>query len=330
MKNEGPFLIEWVAHQLLLGADNILVLTNDCQDGTDLMLDRLDSLGVVRHLPNPIALGPSLLTPRNRPHMTGLAYAKLTTQWKSADYIVLLDVDEFPVIQPHKGTYRDLLEATNWPDAISISERLFGSSDVIEFKDQLITETFQYAAPLSPGSRLSRRGVKSIVRNMPQKLRITNHRPLLKRNARHSELHWVDGAGAEMSEEFKKGGDKGVDCRGRYALAAINHYAVRSVESYLVKCERGDAVRINAPSRELSYYRNRNFNHEHTEDMAKTLPALRAKIAELRSDAQLDKLHLLAVHWHQKRIEELKAQPIAEELRAIARNRAPKRAGAQT
>ena len=43
MKNEGPFILEWVAHNLAIGADEIAIFSNDCTDGSDALLDRLDA-----------------------------------------------------------------------------------------------------------------------------------------------------------------------------------------------------------------------------------------------------------------------------------------------
>jgi len=34
MRNEGPFVLEWVAHYKALGFDDIVVCTNDCEDTT--------------------------------------------------------------------------------------------------------------------------------------------------------------------------------------------------------------------------------------------------------------------------------------------------------
>ncbi|MDB4053693.1 glycosyltransferase family 2 protein [Octadecabacter sp.] len=53
MKNEGPFILEWLAYHLMIGINDFVVFTNDCEDGTDAILERLDELGLVRHLPNP-------------------------------------------------------------------------------------------------------------------------------------------------------------------------------------------------------------------------------------------------------------------------------------
>lgn len=41
MKNEGPFILEWIAHHRAIGVDDFLIYTNDCTDGTDRLLDAL-------------------------------------------------------------------------------------------------------------------------------------------------------------------------------------------------------------------------------------------------------------------------------------------------
>ena len=53
VRNEGPFLIDWLAHHRAAGITDVLAMSNDCDDGTDAMLDRLQALGWLVHLPNP-------------------------------------------------------------------------------------------------------------------------------------------------------------------------------------------------------------------------------------------------------------------------------------
>ncbi|MES2816741.1 MAG: glycosyltransferase family 2 protein, partial [Pseudomonadota bacterium] len=45
VRNEAAFLLEWLAHHRACGVTDFLVFTNDCDDGTDAMLDRLEALG---------------------------------------------------------------------------------------------------------------------------------------------------------------------------------------------------------------------------------------------------------------------------------------------
>ena len=51
MRNEGAFLLEWLAHHRAVGFTDVLVFSNDCDDGTDAMLDRLAQLGWLTHVP---------------------------------------------------------------------------------------------------------------------------------------------------------------------------------------------------------------------------------------------------------------------------------------
>ena len=38
LRNEAPFIVEWVAHMRAIGVTDLLVYTNDCDDGTDALL----------------------------------------------------------------------------------------------------------------------------------------------------------------------------------------------------------------------------------------------------------------------------------------------------
>ena len=48
MKNEGPFILDWLAHHRVVGVERFLVYTNDCGDGTERLLDLLSDAGVER------------------------------------------------------------------------------------------------------------------------------------------------------------------------------------------------------------------------------------------------------------------------------------------
>ena len=71
MKDEGPFILEWVAWHRAMGLTDLVVFTNDCTDGTDDLLDRLDEMGELKHLPNPAS---TLKNPHFQP--VALQYVK--------------------------------------------------------------------------------------------------------------------------------------------------------------------------------------------------------------------------------------------------------------
>jgi len=50
-RNEGPFLLEWVAYHRAIGFDRIVVLSDTSQDGTEALLDRLAAADAIIHVP---------------------------------------------------------------------------------------------------------------------------------------------------------------------------------------------------------------------------------------------------------------------------------------
>jgi hypothetical protein len=91
-----------------------------------------------------------------------------------------------------------------------------------------------------------------------------------------------------------------------YDLVTLNHYAVRSVESFLVKRDRG---RVNHVDRDqgLSYWFRMNNNFERDTSIQRMIPAMNAQFDEL---AQLDGVavaHVHSVTQHRAKIDELRA-----------------------
>ena len=306
MKNEGPFILEWVAWQRLIGVDRILVLTNDCDDGTDAILDQLDRMGMVTHLPNPLEIAPKQSPLRAQPHTTGIAYAKRLRPWRDADYIFLTDVDEFPLLRGGDGDLKALLGRLDYPDVLTIPETLFGTGDVIAFEDRPVTGQFTRSASMAPGKWRSRRGFKSITRNDPR-LAIRNHRPIARQHAA-GDLRWLDGSGNEFPLKLRHVHQKGSDARGMFDLITINHYTLRSLESFLVKHARGDAV---AEDRiDKTYFRRRNQLFAENTGMLPHLPRIEEEIASLKRDTRLAELHEASVTAHRAKIAALKGSPM--------------------
>jgi hypothetical protein len=51
-KNEGAFLLEWIAYYKILGFADLVILSNDGEDGSDEMLDHLSKSVAIIHLRN--------------------------------------------------------------------------------------------------------------------------------------------------------------------------------------------------------------------------------------------------------------------------------------
>ncbi|MEM7670302.1 MAG: glycosyltransferase family 2 protein [Pseudomonadota bacterium] len=136
MKNEGPFILEWLAHHMAIGVTDFLVYTNDCSDGTDGMLDVLQKRGLVQHRENPFRKVKKSI------HHAVYSASLKEQAYKRADWIVTMDVDEFINIHVGDGTLTDLFAAVPNANLISITWRVFGNNFVHEFRDEPVTEQF--------------------------------------------------------------------------------------------------------------------------------------------------------------------------------------------
>ena len=117
-----------------------MILSNDCEDGSDeLLYDLLKSREII-HLRN------------NGPYDDrGIQFAALELAGrqkavKEANWIRHLDIDEFLNIHVGDGQISDLITALPEADATALTWQMFGNNGIIEFKDRLITDQFALAA----------------------------------------------------------------------------------------------------------------------------------------------------------------------------------------
>ncbi len=293
VKNEGPFLLEWIAYNRLIGVTDFLVFSNDCEDGTELLLTRLAEHGVLRHIPHKAPADKSVQWQA----LQKVAKGNLTAGY---DWAVFLDVDEFPMI--HAGQHRLADAIAALPpdaDAIAMPWRLFGANGLVRFEDLPVTAQFLRSAPEDLYHPIAGRYIKTLFR--PDRFQKPGvHRPKQRENGPLPV--WYDGAGQRLPDAFA-GRDSQIALptltTGR-SVIELNHYSLRSVESFLVKTARGLANR-RVKAIDLSYWVERNFNT--VENTAITLwsEALAHEIAALRALPGLEALHQQACHWHRQR-----------------------------
>ena len=96
-KDEGPYVLEWVAHHHVLGFTDILAYTNDCTDGTDEMFDALAACGLCTRLDNP-------KWREKPPQSRALNWAEKNPLVTGADWLLVMDLDEFVTVKV--GDYR--------------------------------------------------------------------------------------------------------------------------------------------------------------------------------------------------------------------------------
>ncbi|UMA66051.1 glycosyltransferase family 2 protein [Roseivivax marinus] len=308
VKNEGPFLLEWIAFNRLIGVTDFLFYSNDCTDGTDALLDALEAEGVVEHRANP-AQG------RNY-QMEALKDAKRRRPVKAADWVWIADVDEFLNIHVPGHTIPELVAACGDPQAISVTFRFFANDGVETYQDRPVIAQFDRSHDPDIWAAEMAIEVKTLVRADFPLQYFGAHRPFHDPD-RHSP-YWTDGSGRPVPERFLRRATRrrirAFPASGARQLASLNHYALRSLESYLVKNDRGDVNRENRAF-DTSYWRDRNDPAVSDRSIQRHLPALDAEIARLKGLGRVGALHEAAVAAHRQRIRELLAR---EDYRAMA------------
>ncbi len=293
VKNEAAFLLEWLAHHRRVGFDDFLIYSNDCTDGTDVMLERLQAMGWLTHMRNP---GPH---PRG-PQWAALNAASKHPAMRNADWILFSDLDEFVNIHLGDHSLRALLAALPGADAITLTWRMFGNAGVVAYEDTPVTQTFTRAAPVTLAWPWRAQMFKTLLRNDGAFAKLGVHRPRSPDKS-HSPV-WVDGSGRDVTDELAGGRLFSDYRRDNYALVQLNHYALGAMESYLVKADRGRANR-EAPSFDLGYWAERNL----CEAEDKSIQGLDSTDlrADLHADPVLGPLHRAGADWRRARFVQL-------------------------
>lgn len=308
MKNEAPFILEWIAYHMAIGVTHFLVYTNDCTDPTNDILDRLADLGHVTRIDNPWKRDSG-----EKPQHAALKDAVTQKVYARADWVLTIDVDEFLNIHVGDGTIQDFLAATNWPNVVSFTWKFFGNKGIHDYVDRPIIEQFVHCAPEFIRKPRLGWGFKSMFHTSSPYRKIGVHRPLNPHKHRLDEVRWVNGSGRVMPRTNLLRGWRSTTESLGYRLATLNHYVLRSADSYLVKRERG---RINHTDQDqgVYYWTRRNYATECDDRIHARLPAMTAVLDRLIADRPLAALHEKAVAWHRDRVACLRADPDYEAL----------------
>lgn len=305
VRNEGAFLLEWLAHHRAAGFTDVLVFSNDCADGTDAMLDRLAAMGEITHVPNP---GPWA----EGPQWAALKAADRHPLTRTADWIAVLDIDEFVAVRTGDGTLAALEAALPEATAITLTWRLFGNCGIRSFEDRPVTEIFRRAAPRLLWWPWRAAIFKTLFRNDGCYGKLGVHRPRNPDRARLAGARWFDGSGRPLGPAFATRRIFSDYGRDNHALVQLNHYALGAMESYVLKCDRGRANREGAY--DMGYWVERNFCDEADDAIDRLATPRTARLAALKADPVLARLHAAAVDWRRARFAELMQDEAARTL----------------
>ena len=300
MKNEGPFILEWVAYHRAIGVEDFIVYTNDCTDGTDDFLDLLQEKGILQHRDNPFK-GTGL-----KPQHAALQAGEKEEIVRNADWVMSMDVDEFINVKVGKGTLEDLFEAVGDANMISCTWRLFGNSDIHDYVDEPLIAQYTRCAHEMTRKPHQAWGFKTLFRNIGLFKKLGVHRPKGLNPQLWEQINWVNGSGQPLPKDMYRNAWRSTTETVGYDMVQLNHYAVRSAESFLVKRDRG---RVNHVDRDqgLAYWFRMNNNATEDRSIQRMIPALRAEMDRLLADPEIAEAHAFCVDKHRAKIDALKA-----------------------
>ena len=309
MKDEGPFLLEWVAHHLAVGFTDLVVFTNDCTDGTDDMLFRLEQLGLAHHRRNIIGEG-------IRPQPSALKHAQIDPLVQASDWVLVFDADEFLCIRHGDGSIDGMISTAKDTGAngIVITWRTFGSSGVQDWSRDPVTEQYLQAAPTTWNKGW---GVKTLFQFDPEYWKLGIHRPKIKnkhlKTGFPDRVKWVNGSGQPMEDYFKFRGWRSIVRTVGYDWTQMNHYAVKSIDSYAIRKFRGN-VNLKKDKYNSDYWALQDRNEVRDESTLR-YSARRDEITGiLLTDPVLRRLHFNALERAEARLAEFKGTADYDDL----------------
>jgi hypothetical protein len=227
MRNEGIHILEWLAYHRAIGFHPVVICTNDCEDGSDALLDRLAQAGVVTHLRNP-------LPPGTPPQSAGIARAMAHLDTTPVDWLAHLDSDEFLNIAPGAAPVQSLIARADDADSIALPWHLFGDNGHARWPGETLPAFTACETAIDPAtvkfkSLFRLRSFASASDHMPTGPLVAAPRA-------------VNSAGEPLSSSVLHGPP-----RSRYSPAnaavrggsEVNHYAIRSTDVFLMKNDRG-------------------------------------------------------------------------------------------
>tara|TARA_R110002096_G_scaffold242843_3_gene434742 strand:- start:5042 stop:6022 length:981 start_codon:yes stop_codon:yes gene_type:complete len=296
MKNEGAFLLEWVAHHKALGFDNLLICTNDCADPTDRIALRLQEMGLARHHATKVWAATSI-------QRSALKQARHYAEVQQADWLYVCDADEFLCVKTGDGSARALVAAAGpAAEVIAVPWRIFGANGQAGYHDLPVTQQFQRASPLTPPRRTRGIYAKSLFRSLEHLHRIGIHRPVARPDLGRPLRTEMPG-GAPVPDNLNR-----MSALWQFGVAQVNHYALRSRDSFLVKRDRGRVNHANDVM-EIDYWDRFDRSVTPCHAIRRYDAAVAGWRTSLLADAALEGLHHKAVAWHRNKIAELKARP---------------------
>ncbi len=194
MKDEGPFILEFVAHHLVVGFDRIAIASNACRDGSERLLDALHAGGAIVHVHNEVPEGEA-------PQHAGYRQLRGAAGIDDFDWAMALDADEF--LNVHAGDHGVqalIAAAPEAADIIALNGMTFGDGGRDAWAPGRVCA--QFTRRLRPRHRANA-SVKSLTRGPARFKAFHNHSMVGFRGDAPLRVMWADGRIEELPPRAK-------------------------------------------------------------------------------------------------------------------------------
>jgi hypothetical protein len=242
VKDEAPYLVEWIAFHRAVGIETFFIADNGGNDDTSELLKRLESAGYITRF-NFIG--------QTAPQKT--AYDMIVPRMRAAvDLVAIIDADEF--IRPVEEARADIAFSRYFENpnvsAIAINWACYGSSNHLRHIEGLVLERFTMRSKQTFDKN---KHVKSVIR-VDRYLSYCNPHVFNIRGGRY-----IDTSGDEVKWDPQFG--PGASARCLWDKIRIDHFIVKSLEEFeTIKRSRG---RGDCPPGHPLFMRDRQFFDDH-------------------------------------------------------------------
>jgi SAM-dependent methyltransferase len=252
MRNEAPYLLEWIAHYRVLGFRQITIYDNGSNDASAKILLPLSKAGLI-----------NAFFWRDRHNKQNRAYNHALRRLRPyVEWCLFADLDEFLILDPGLSL-EDILPKEPDVAGIALQWRVFGSAGLRNRDVGLTIERFTKTGPKR--SRL----VKSMVR---------------LRDIRRAEVHIPRALTGRVTDVLGRTVDN-VHDRGLPWIvdgpARINHYINRSWEEFECKRARGRGA-VQGGFHPANAFDRAGPGEIEMPDALRLAPAVKEEIARLR------------------------------------------------
>jgi Glycosyl transferase family 2 len=254
MRNEGPFVLEWLAYHRVIGVGQVVIVSNGSTDGSDDLLTALADAGEITFLRTAPGYGVA-------PQDAAVTAFEAEVGYQRGTWYLWLDADEFLNVHVGDRSVQALVGALGAAEAVMLNWRLFGSGGNDSFFGRHVSEDFTGASKLGFVANLETKpmfragdrfaGFSANSAGLPRLVDGAtvdasdclggNGRPLDPQNPRTAP--WLDRQPYAGRTNLASRREFGWD------LAQINHYSVRTPDHFRLKAARGRGMVSTGPRR---------------------------------------------------------------------------------